>query len=447
MQTSYRLRPGLVDCIRALCALALPVMLEQLGQFLLGTVDTYFAGQIGDNAIAAINVSNMFTSLFTGIFTSLGIGITVLIAHAIGEGDHDRGSRLLHQSILLGTGAGALIGLVCLLFRRVFLIMAGARGEILELAVIYFTVVCVPCIFLCLTMVFSGALKALQNTRSSMKAALCANIANAALDLLFIRMGLGVFGLGLATTLARGLNLLLLLRSCRREMTSIRLFPPVWRVELPLMKELAVYSLPIMLTQLSNRFISLVGGSLVLRLGDIYYVSHSVTLQLDNYVCIPMIGFEAAAASLVSLSAGAKEPKQVIRYTWLACLLAMAAMTVLGIGAAVWAVPLSSIFSDTLQVQLLVKQTLTFMAFFQWTSALAQVAISAVQGIGDSRTPFYATLVCNIVFRLGGGYLMAYVLGWNLVGIWASYVVDFMARCLPLGLRFARYVRENRLAS
>ncbi|MFR3912492.1 MAG: MATE family efflux transporter, partial [Clostridium paraputrificum] len=44
--------------------LAIPVTIENVLQTLLGTVDTYFAGNINDNAIAAIGVTNLIINIF-----------------------------------------------------------------------------------------------------------------------------------------------------------------------------------------------------------------------------------------------------------------------------------------------------------------------------------------------------------------------------------------------
>lgn len=50
--------------IITITTLAIPVIIENILQTLLGTVDTYFAGQINDNAIAAIGVTNLIMNVF-----------------------------------------------------------------------------------------------------------------------------------------------------------------------------------------------------------------------------------------------------------------------------------------------------------------------------------------------------------------------------------------------
>ena len=275
-----------------------------------------------------------------------------------------------------------------------------------------------------------------------MMAALTANVTNAVLDALFIHLGWGVFGLAMATTLSRMLNLAILLALYLKGVGALKLDRTNWSFDLRLSGELMLYALPIMLTQLSTKLVNLLGGSLVLHLGDIYYITHSVAVQLDEFICTPMIGFEAAVASLVSNSLGAGNHRQAARFGFLSCGIAMTVMTVLGAFLALWAAPLASIFTPTTQIQYMVRDTLTFMAFFQWTSALAQVVISAVQGTGDSRTPFLVSLVGSFVLRLGFGYLMAYPLGLKLIGIWSGFVADFIFRGTILGFCFIRFSRR-----
>ena len=51
-----------------LLSLALPIMLETILQTLLGTPDTYFAGQLTDAAISGISVTNVVMNIFISFF-------------------------------------------------------------------------------------------------------------------------------------------------------------------------------------------------------------------------------------------------------------------------------------------------------------------------------------------------------------------------------------------
>ena len=414
--------------------IAFPVMLENLGQIFLGTVDTFFAGKIGDNAIAAISVTNLFINLLLTVFTALGIGIMVKIGRSLGEDNTELANVQFRQAILTALGCGAVFGLISLVSGKFVLTAAGAEGEILQLALIYFPVVAVPCVFLCVIHVLASSLKACKNSKASMKAALSANVLNAVLDAVFVYMGLGVFGLALATTLSRFFNVLMLAARIQRdESVPLTLTGGSWRPQKEIMNEFLVYSIPVMLTRLSARLCILAHGSLVLRLGSIYYVANSITTQLDEYACVPSEGYEAATATMVSRSLGAQKDKDVMKFTGAGFLSTAFCMTVLGLVLAVFAVPLTSLFTKTEEIYPMAKQILTLMVFFNWTSSLSHILTSAVQGAGNSRLPLYATLIGNIVMRLGAGYLLAYTMEFKLMGIWVGIILDFLLRGIILG--------------
>ena len=436
-------RSGAGRYLKVLFSLAIPVMLEQLSQIFLGTVDTYFAGRISDDAIAAINASNMYMNLFSGAFASLSVGILVLMSQSLGRGDTQRANRVVRQAILMGLGVGAAFGVILLALGRQMLAISGCEGDLLDLALTYYRVVCVPCVFLCLTLLLSGGLKAAQNTKASMRAALAANLVNAVLDAAFVHMGLGVFGLGLATTLSRALNVALLLQVYRRGCGPLKLSGHGWKVDLPLMAEIVRYSLPVMFTQIFTRFTLVVNGSLILHLGSSYYVANSIATQLINYNCLPNPGFEAATAALVGSSVGAGDWRNARQYARYAALSSMTCMTLFSIILSVFSLPLAGLFTETELVKTLVSQVMLFMVFFEWSSGLSHVTTSAVQGTGDTKYPLYVTFASDVLMRLVAGYFFAYIVGWKLVGIWAGAVLCFMFRSLLLGRRFFSVCRKK----
>ena len=70
---------------RSIFYLALPIILENILQTLLGTVDAFFAGKLADAAIAGISVTNLIMNIFISFFTAVSIGSTAVIARRYGE--------------------------------------------------------------------------------------------------------------------------------------------------------------------------------------------------------------------------------------------------------------------------------------------------------------------------------------------------------------------------
>lgn len=431
-------RKGLSGYAKVLFFLAIPVMLEQLSQIFLGTVDTFFAGQIHDNAIAGINVTNMYMQLFTTTFAALGIAVMVMVSRSLGAGEKEKACAVVKNAMIFGIILGLGIGLGNIFLAKPFMMLAGANQDIMKLGIGYYRIVAGSCVLMCLTILLASGLKASQNSRLPMAASVIANLINAVMDFLFMKMGLGLKGLALATMVSRAVNLLILLIAYKSGKGALQLHFNHWHINRSVMRELLQYGIPTALTQLSARFCMVLHGSLILHLGSGYYVANSIAMQIDDFATIPSAGFEAATATMVGNSVGAKKVDDAKRYAFIGFFATAALMTLIGGVLALFSAPLAALFTETGFIQSLVCQVLIFMVPFQWTSAFSHILTSAVQGTGDTKFPLYVTLAGNIIMRLSLGYMLAYLFDWYLIGIWSGIVMDFTFRGILLLHRFRK---------
>src|SRR5579863_95329 len=87
--------------LRAMVALAVPVVLSELGWMAQGVVDTIMVGKLGPAAIGAVALGNAvyYTPSLFGI--GLLLGLDTLVSHAYGRKDHDACHRWLAQGVSL----------------------------------------------------------------------------------------------------------------------------------------------------------------------------------------------------------------------------------------------------------------------------------------------------------------------------------------------------------
>ncbi len=117
--------------LRAMVALAVPVVLSELGWMAQGVVDTIMVGRLGPAAIGAVALGNAvcYTPALFGI--GLMLGLDTLVAQAYGRKDHDECHRWLAQGVYLACIAAvpimAAIGLASYGFTR-FGIAAEVAG-------------------------------------------------------------------------------------------------------------------------------------------------------------------------------------------------------------------------------------------------------------------------------------------------------------------------------
>lgn len=421
---------------REILYLAMPVIAENLLQTLLGTADMYFAGQLSDNAIAGIGVTSLIMNMFISGFTAVSAGSTAVTARYYGEGAAQKVNSAVVHSLYAGLGLGILPGLFCAVFRRELLHVTGADAAVIEAAMPYYLIVTVPCVFLCLQLILSACLRAMKDTKTPMYVTGVANILNLALNFAFMKLGMGIFGLGLATTVSRGLAMVVMGKILLGE-RDMHLFSckGLRREEFYTLLKIGV---PAGMEKLIMRIGQLVYNGMILSIGTYAYVAHNVAGTIESYSYIPAMGFGIAISTMTGVFLGEKNidgARTAVKETYL-----LSAGVMIGIGTVfyLFAPQFASLFSETAAVQEQVVQVLRIIAWFQPFAALVQIMTGALQGAGDTRFPMYATFIGIWGLRIGLGYFLAVPFGMGLSGVWFAYAADLVVRGLLLLERFRR---------
>lgn len=423
------------DNIITIFLLAMPVIIENILQTLLGTVDTYFAGQISDSAIAAISVTNLIVNVFIAFYTAISVGTSAIISRNVGRCDFKEANATIKQSNILGIIIGILVGIVNLIFYKPILMISGASYEILSYTVPYYIVVVVPSVFLCLSLILSSCLRATKDTSTPMIATGIANVLNIFLNYVFIKLGLGILGLGLATTISRMVNVFILLLKLvngsviKLDLTNIR-------IKKDIINSIMRIGIPAGVEKLVMRLGQLVYNSMIISIGISAYVAHNIAGNIESYSYIPAMGLGVATATLVGISLGEDNTKKAKNIVFLSDFIATIFMISIGIIFFIFAPRFARIFTGTKEIQEMVVKVLRLIALFQPFAAITQIFTSALQGAGDTKFPMYATLIGIWCGRVAVGYLLGVTFGLGLLGVWLGYALDITIRGIILLKRF-----------
>lgn len=422
--------------IKSIFFLAVPIIVENILQTLLGTTDTYFAGQLTDNAIAGIGVVNLIMNIFISFFTAITVGTTAIISRNYGRKDFEKVNHTIFHSMMMGIGLGCAIGIICSIFSRPILKLSGADAAIIEYTLPYYWIVAVPCVILCLQLVLSSCLRAIKDTKTPMYVTGAANIINIVLNIIFIRMGLGVFGLGLATTLSRVISMTFLLWRLKKQDKNVKLAVcPLKKSEFYSILKIGI---PAGTEKLIMRIGQLIYNAMIISIGTSAYVAHNIAGNIESYSYIPAMGFGLAVCTMVGVSLGENNIPQAKKITSLAYYITTGFMILIGVIFFIFAPELAALFTDTVEVQNLVVSVLRIIAFFQPFSALVQIITNALQGAGDTKFPMYSTFIGIWGIRIGIGYLLAKYFSLGLIGVWSAYALDVTIRGFLLLGRFRR---------
>ncbi|MBU5227944.1 MATE family efflux transporter [Clostridium senegalense] len=422
--------------IASICILAIPVVIENILQTFLGTVDTYFAGRINDSAIAAIGVTNLIVNVFITFFTAISIGTSAILARNFGKKDFDKVNSVIKQSIILAGIIGLIIGLINFIFYKQILMISGVSDKVLSYATPYYIIVVVPSVVLSLSLILSSCLRATKDTKTPMIATGIANILNVLLNFIFINIGMGIVGIALATTVSRIMNVVILIVKLKKNKNGVNIQLKKWSIEKETIKSIVKIGIPAGIEKLIMRLGQIVYNGMIISIGISAYVAHNVAGNIESYSYIPAMGFGVATTTLIGITLGENNVKKSNEMVFVSYVMTTILMVSIGIIFFIFAPQLASIFTNTKEVQEMVIRVLRLIALFQPFAAITQIFTSALQGAGDTKFPMYSTLIGIWGIRVGIGYLFGVSLGFGLVGVWMAYVIDITIRGILLLKRF-----------
>ncbi len=189
---------------RSLILLALPVAAQNLIAFLASFADNLMVSSLGDVAVSGVYFGSQINVLVQ-MFTS-GIGSVILILSAQYWGKDDRNSvkNIISIGMRLAIIVGAITTAICLLFPYQVIGMFTKDAQVIEQAVTYLRIVSISYIFFCVTQALLFAMRAVETASIGTAISLLSLLINITFNYIFIfRLGWGVFGAALATSIGR----------------------------------------------------------------------------------------------------------------------------------------------------------------------------------------------------------------------------------------------------
>ena len=112
--------------VRNLIRTASFMLVTMVFQTLYILVDLYFVGRLGKEAVAGVAVAGNLQFVVLAATQVLGVGTTTLVAHAVGQRDHDRAQLAFNQSQTLSMIVGLVFVILSMALRVRYATMQSA---------------------------------------------------------------------------------------------------------------------------------------------------------------------------------------------------------------------------------------------------------------------------------------------------------------------------------
>jgi MATE family multidrug resistance protein len=427
---------------RRLLAMAIPIVLANLTQPILSTVDIGIAGHLGSGAaLGGVALGGLF---FNVIFWGLGffrMSTTALVAQAHGARDPAAMRGHLWRALGLAVLAGLILLALKIVLVPVAIDLLGGGAEVRQAGIAYASARLWSAPFALANYVILGFLLGSERATTALLVQALINLVNIGCAFLLVRtLDLGIAGLGFATATADlagfAVGVVILWRLRLRDL------PPLDGRSLwagPALKRLVAVNGDIFL-----RTLCLVGCFIWFThagaaLGDRMLAANALLLNFQTISSYLLDGFAQAAESLVGGAIGAGDRQAYRQTVRISTLWAAASAVLIGGVYLVVGPSLIAFLTDSEETRAAAN------GYLPWAIALPLVSVWAFQLDGifigatrtrDLRNGMAISFVCYLAMALGLARI------WGNTGLWGAFLGLMAARTIVLGALYPRIERQ-----
>ncbi len=438
---------------KALVTLIIPLILQQILNVTVGTIDTIMVAYTGEAAVSGVSLVNTLDTLLIIFFTSVVGGGAVVVAHALGRKEESEIKDSAKQLLYISTFLALVLTVTVQLFRRPLLnlFFEDVEEAVMTQALNYFFFVSLSFPFIAINESACACFRSAGNSSVPLAVAIVQNLINLGGNALFIiGFNMGGAGAGLATLITRIIGSIILLILIHRKKYVVHVEHLLhYKPNFSIIRRILHIGIPNGIENAMFQFGRLLTQSLISTMGTGVIAANSVALTISNYQYMTGTACSSAMIPVVGRCIGAKEERQTKHYSRKILAINYALIWMVILGTMIFLRPLVSLYhlseaSDLLARQLIIYHAL--IAALIWP--IGFMLPSAFHAAGDVRLPLIISTLSMWLFRVAGGYLLALDsvsvfslfsipgFGMGIVGVWLAMFIDWVFRCSFYFVRF-----------
>jgi len=418
--------------------IAIPAALGFFFNTMFNVVDTYFAGWISTEALAALSLSFPVFFIILAFVQGIGTGSSALISNALGSRDEKQAQQISAQILTFAFCCYFLVVFVGLKTDRILFQLMGAEGEYLEMAVAYMDVIFKGSFFFILLYAANSILLAHGNSRVLRNFLILGCLINALLDPWFLFGGFGVPAMGLkGIAYATVLTMMLGFFYVMYEVISEGYFRVCTFSDFIPKKEafaaIALQSIPAALNMMTIGIGIFVTTYFVKDFGPAAVAAYGIGIRAEQITLLPTIGLTIASLTIVGQNNGAGLYERIKETLWISLKYGGGIVLIGGFLMATFPEAFFRVFTKDPNVIQIGGAYLRIAAFISGGYMILGVFMSALQGM---KKPFFPLLMGLFRQILAPGLIFYYLLkikGFDLIGMWISlFFIVWTGACITI---------------
>lgn len=437
---------------KALRALVIPLVLEQILGLTVGMADSVMVSSAGEAAVSGVSLVDSINILLINLFCCLSTGGAVMAAHRLGEKREDAAQKTADQLLVCVTGNACLVMVFSLAANRWLLqsVFGNVEAAVMKNAVIYFYLTALSFPFLAVYNASAALSRAMGDSKIIMKISVLMNLVNIAGNaLLILVFGMGVYGVALSTLVSRVLGASIMYKIMRNENRQLHYSRRiVLRTDRSVLSGIMKVGIPTGMDSCIFQVGKILVQSLIAGLGTTAIAANAIVGVVAGVAVIPASAMGVAMITVVGQALGAGEVdqarayvKKLMGYSYLFMVLLNGAIILFSGRIA----GLYQVSEETIQLASKVIIFHSVCAMLLWPTGFSLP--NALRAAMDANYTMIVSIASMWICKIGCSYLFVKGLHMGLLGIWAAMGVDWVVRsaCFIHRIKSGRWLGRGKM--
>nr|WP_321260725.1 MATE family efflux transporter [uncultured Pseudodesulfovibrio sp.] len=404
---------------------AVPASVGFFFNTMFNVVDTWWAGRIDTQAVAALALSLPVYFIITALASGIGTGSTALMGAALGAKDRKQAAFIAVQMLSFGIFVSIFLAWFGLTFSPSIFGWLGAEGHYLETCLAYMNPIFACNVATVAIFLFNAILQSQGDTRSFRNVLIFGATLNIALDPWFIYGGFGLPAMGLqgvawSTVIIQAFGAIYLGYRARQTGLVVTNAGKNLIPHPTLYADIARQGFPAALNSMTIALGFFVIFKFVSGFGPEAAAAYGIATRIDQIVLLPSIGLSVAALTVTAQNYGANRIDRIRESVRKNLKYGAIMLLPLSIPIFLLAEPLMRLFTSDPAVIFIGAEYLRIDAFTLYGYVIIFVATSTLQGMKRPLFAIWMGLARQVVAPVALFTLFTSVLGYGTISLWLS---------------------------
>ncbi|MDF2879766.1 MAG: efflux family protein [Clostridiaceae bacterium] len=413
--------------------ISLPIVAEMIIITLISIIDLIMVGNAGGNlCVTAVGLSSGIMNVFVNIFITTGIciAITSIVSRKVGAKNYEEANEYASLGIAIGLIIAILIFIIIFFFCVRLLIIGGAKGEILYIAKGFTEISSFYIFILMVNSLINCLFRAHGDTYTPFFVSSLVFLSKLFINWLLIYK-FKFFAVTISAAIASifseliGLTILIFFLSINKNIKLRIKF--LFYLDKNKFMELIRLSIPSSLEEAAYSISRLLCSFIIMRSSSIAFAANEIANSIESISVMPGIGFGLASTTLAGINIGRNDYKRTKKNTRECSMLAVGIMSCFALVFVMIPDFLVKIYLNNSEYQVIKYASLCLAigALEQPSIAISSVYAGALKGLGDTKTPFFISLISSWLIRLPLIYYFISIRRFSVVYVWWVTVIQW----------------------